>query len=96
MKEQKKRFFNGIETPFAQQVYAVVARIPKGSVLTYKEVAQRAGSARAARAVGNILHRNRDVRVPCHRVVCTDGRPGGYAWGSAKKKALLKKEGAVL
>lgn len=80
---------------FAEKVYAVVARIPKGSVLTYKEVARRAGSPRAARAVGNILNRNPDPKnIPCHRVVRSDGDPGGYAWGRAKKAALLRREGA--
>lgn len=80
--------------PFTEKVYAVVAKIPKGCVLTYKEVARRAGNASAARAVGNIMHNNPDTKkVPCHRVVRSDGTPGGYARGSQKKIVILKKEG---
>lgn len=81
---------------FKEKVYAVVAKIPRGKVLTYKEVARRAGSPNAYRAVGNIMHNNPDTKkVPCHRVVRSDGDPGGYARGRAKKIAILKKEGAV-
>jgi len=81
---------------FTQKVYAVVARIPRGSVMTYAEVARRAGSPRAYRAVGNIMNRNPDTaRVPCHRVIRSDGTPGGYARGARKKIALLRREGAL-
>ena len=81
---------------FTEKVYAVVARIPRGSVLTYKEVASRAGRPKAYRAVGNIMHNNPDMkRVPCHRVVRSDGTPGGYARGTAKKIAILRREGAL-
>jgi O-6-methylguanine DNA methyltransferase len=79
---------------FTAKVHAVVAKIPKGSVLTYGEVARRAGNPRAARAVGNIMHNNPDTKkVPCHRVVRSDGTPGGYARGTKKKIALLRSEG---
>ncbi len=79
---------------FSARVYEAVSRIPKGSVLTYKEVAEAAGRPDAARAVGNALNRNRDTeRVPCHRVVRSDGKLGGYAWGSKRKAELLRKEG---
>lgn len=81
---------------FTERVYAVVARIPRGSVLTYKEVARRAGYPGAARAVGNALNKNPDTgKVPCHRVVRSDGVPGGYARGASKKLSILKKEGAL-
>ena len=80
---------------FTEKVYAVVAKIPKGSVLTYKEVARRAGSPSAARAVGNIMHNNPDTKkVPCHRVVRSDGTPGDYARGAKKKIEILRREGA--
>ena len=57
----------------------------------------RAGRPNAARAVGNILNRygGMDVGVPCHRVIRSDGTPGGYAWGPKKKIAMLKKEKAL-
>ncbi len=81
---------------FTEKVYAVVAKIPRGRTLTYKQVAERAGSPRAYRAVGNIMHGNPDTRrVPCHRVVRSDGDPGGYARGRAKKIAILRREGAI-
>ena len=80
---------------FVEKVYRVVAEISKGETLTYKKVARLAGSPRAYRAVGNILTKNYDPKIPCHRVVRSDGTPGGYNRGREKKKALLKKEGAV-
>lgn len=82
--------------PFTQRVYDVVAGIPKGKTMTYREVARRAGRPNAYRAVGNIMHHNPDTRrVPCHRVVRSDGTPGGYASGTKKKIALLRREGAL-
>jgi len=80
---------------FKEKVCAVVAGIPRGKTMTYREVARRAGNAKAARAVGNIMNKNRNPKVPCHRVIRSDGDPGGYAWGRAKKVALLKREGAI-
>lgn len=79
-------------TLFAKAVYDVVRGIPKGKTLTYKQVAERAGRPRAFRAVGNILNKNRDSHVPCHRVIRSDGAIGGYAWGTKKKAARLKQE----
>lgn len=78
---------------FTEKVRSVVRKIPKGKVLTYAEVARRAGSPGAVRAVGNILTKNRDPEVPCHRVVRSDGGVGGFFWGTAKKVEILKKEG---
>ena len=81
---------------FTERVYDVVAKIPRGETMTYAEVARRAGSPRAARAVGNIMHNNPDTkRVPCHRVICSDGTPGGYARGTRKKIEMLRREGAI-
>jgi len=81
---------------FKQRVLNTVARIPKGQTLTYARVAALAGSPKACRAVGNILNKNRDPNVPCHRVIRSDGKPGGYAFGgeSAKKK-ILHMEGSL-
>lgn len=87
----------GYRTPssFKNNVYKVVSKIPKGKVLTYKEVAHKAGSPKAYRAVGNILNKNYNPDIPCHRVVRSDGKTGGYNRGSERKKELLKKEKAV-
>ena len=81
---------------FKDRVLTVVAEIPKGEMRTYKEVAEAAGSSRAARAVGNIMKNNTNPYVPCHRVVKSDGSIGGYntVGGSKKKKEILKSEGA--
>lgn len=80
-----------------ERVYSVVSTIPEGRVSTYKEVAGAIGCARAWRAVGNALNKNRDTaKVPCHRVVKSDGRVGGYASGAGKKIALLLQEGVAV
>jgi O-6-methylguanine DNA methyltransferase len=85
-----------IHTDFAQKVYRIVKKIPKGKVLTYKEVASRAGKPKAYRAVGNILNKNYDPKIPCHRVIRSDGKIGGYNRGVVNKRKILKKEGANL
>jgi len=71
----------------------VVKKIPEGKVLTYKIVAKLAGSPLAWRVVGNILNKNRDPKIPCHRVIKSNGEIGGYNQGIKKKIALLGKEG---
>jgi len=81
---------------FSQKVYEVVSRIPKGKVLTYQEVAELAGKPKGWRAVGNILKKNRDKKIPCHRVIMSDGKIGGYNKGEKKKEYLLCKEGMVI
>lgn len=80
---------------FREKVYDVVAKIKKGQVLTYSEVAKRAGRPGAARAVGTAMSQNTDTkRVPCHRVVRADGSIGEYAFGGTKAKfEKLKREG---
>ena len=80
---------------FQQKVYEVVKNIPKGRVLTYKQVAEKMGNPNAARAVGNALNKNRSKDVPCHRVIRSDGKTGGYYWGVAAKVKILKKEKAI-
>ena len=78
---------------FQEKVYAIVKKIPKGKVLTYQEVARRAGKPMAYRAVGNILSKNIDPMVPCHRVIRSDGKIGGYRDGKVAKIKILKREG---
>lgn len=82
---------------FTEKVFAVVKKIPKGKVLTYKQVATKAGSPRAFRAVGSALKTNFDQKIPCHRVVKSNGELGNYNRGGtpAKRKILLK-EGVPL
>jgi methylated-DNA-[protein]-cysteine S-methyltransferase len=79
-----------------EKVLETVAKIPRGRIVTYKEVARRAGNAAASRAVGNLMKNNYDPKVPCHRVVRSDGSMGGYNRGGVKTKiALLRREGAI-
>jgi O-6-methylguanine DNA methyltransferase len=80
-------------TPFAKEVYKVVMAIPLGEVRTYKWVATKAKRPRAAQAVGQILKRNPyPLIIPCHRVINSDNRLGGYIFGEKKKKNLLELE----
>lgn len=81
---------------FKDRVYATVKKIPRGSTLTYKQVAKLAGSPRAYRAVGTILSKNYDPKIPCHRVIKSNGDIGEYNRGHRKKISILKAEGYVL
>jgi len=81
---------------FADRVRDVVRKIPKGTTMTYKQVATRAGNPNAARAVGAVMRTNYLDDVPCHRVVHSDGSIGNYnRGGSEKKKEILRREGAI-
>ncbi len=87
---QKKSFYS--------KVYKVVKKIPKGKILTYKQVAKLAGSPNAYRAVGSAMKNNPDIKtIPCHRVVGSDGKMHGYSAGQGilSKIKLLKKEGII-
>jgi len=77
---------------FREKVLRIVQTIPRGKTLTYAEVAKRAGNPRAYRAVGNILNTNYDPKIPCHRVVRSNGSIGGYNRGAAKKHQMLQRE----
>jgi O-6-methylguanine DNA methyltransferase len=77
---------------FEKRVYEACKRIPRGSVVTYSEIARAIGSPRASRAVGNALNKNPFSSVPCHRVIRNDGSVGGFAHGTNRKVELLKKE----
>ncbi len=80
---------------FRQKVLHVVSMIPKGTVLTYAAVAERAGYPGAARAVGTVMRLNHDESVPCHRVIRSDGSLGQYNRGDGRKRELLQEEGAI-
>lgn len=81
---------------FKIRVLEIVKNIPEGKTMTYKEVASLAKSPMAARVVGNILNKNYNPRIPCHRVICSSGLAGGFNRGVEVKKSLLKKEGISL
>ena len=80
---------------FKEKVLEVVRKIPKGRVMTYKEVAKRSGNIGASRAVGSILKKNYDLGIPCHRVIRSDGTLGEYNRGREEKLKKLKAEGAI-
>lgn len=80
--------------PFQQDVLRATARIPRGRVTTYRGLAESLGREKAARAVGNALATNPfPLIIPCHRVIRSDGRIGGFAGGAGMKRKLLELEG---
>ncbi|MFI5279515.1 MAG: methylated-DNA--[protein]-cysteine S-methyltransferase [Gemmatimonadales bacterium] len=82
---------------FSRKVLEAAIRIRPGHVLSYTEIAAKAGNARASRAAGNALHDNPiAIVVPCHRIVRSDGSLGGYGGGLPAKEWLLQHEGATL
>jgi len=82
--------------PFNERCYALLRKVPKGKVTTYKSIANALGTS-AYRAVGNAMNKNSNAPiVPCHRVVNSDGKLGGYALGLNKKKQILKSEGVTI
>jgi methylated-DNA-[protein]-cysteine S-methyltransferase len=81
---------------FAQGVLRATAGVPFGSVTTYRQMAEAAGSPRASRAAGNALGSNPiPIVVPCHRVLHSGGGLGGYAGGLDRKRYLLSLEGSL-
>lgn len=78
---------------FAQKVYDKLIEVPKGFVTTYKDLAYAIG-CRAYRAVGTAMNKNPYApQVPCHRVIASSGKIGGFAYGEHAKEELLRKEG---
>ena len=83
-------------TKFQMNVLEAIMDIPYGKTWTYKQVAEIIGHPNAVRAVGNALHTNPiQVIIPCHRVVTSKGKIGGYALGTDLKRRLLCMEGAI-
>jgi len=81
---------------FNQKVWALTARIPKGQVVTYAQIARQL-KTRGYRAVGNALNKNPYApAVPCHRVVGSDGKLTGFAGGLEKKQRMLQREGVSI
>lgn len=86
----------GSHSDFRTRVIRVVRRIPSGRVATYGDVARVAGRPRAWRAVGTIMRTCDQPGVPCHRVIASGGRLGGYGGSEALKAALLRAEGILV
>jgi methylated-DNA-[protein]-cysteine S-methyltransferase len=81
---------------FNEKVWALTARVPRGKVTTYAQIARALGSE-AYRAVGNALNRNPYApAVPCHRVVGSNGSLTGFAGGLRKKQKMLESEGVTI
>lgn len=78
------------------KVYELVKKIPKGKVTTYGEIATALGNLRYARAVGRILNKNSNKDVPCHRVIYSNGKIGGFKYGIKRKISLLRNEGIII
>ena len=83
-------------TKFQIKVWKAISKIPRGQVRTYKELAKSIKKPKAARAVANACGKNPyPIKIPCHRVIRSDGSLGGYSGkgGISTKKDILKKEG---
>ena len=79
---------------FSEKVFKSCKKIPRGRVTSYKEIAVSLHKSNASRAVGNAVGKNPiPLKVPCHRVVRSNGSLGGYIHGTAKKRKLLRAEG---
>lgn len=86
-------------TDFEKQVWTEIKKIPKGQTLTYKELAIKIGKPKAYRAVASACAKNPLlITIPCHRVIRSDGKIGGYKGvkGIERKKKLLESEGVNL
>ncbi len=80
-------------TSFQLAVWQDLLSVPAGKVTTYLNIAKRVGRPRAARAVGKAVGSNPILYViPCHRVICSNGKLGGYRWGVERKIKILNKE----
>jgi O-6-methylguanine DNA methyltransferase len=81
-------------TDFERKVLIATSSIKKGAVKSYRQIAIEIGHPNAYRAVGTALKNNPlPVKIPCHRVIRSDGKIGGYAYGRKRKVVLLKREG---
>jgi AraC family transcriptional regulator of adaptative response/methylated-DNA-[protein]-cysteine methyltransferase len=87
---------DAVGTTFQRRVWAALAAIPPGETRSYRDIAEMIGSPGAARAVAQACAANRvAIAVPCHRVVRSDGKPGGYRWGAERKRRLLLQEAST-
>ena len=78
-------------------MYKELLKVPKGKVTTYGELAKAVGLKNGQRAIGRIMNKNPfPVIVPCHRVILSSGKVGGYAWGEKIKTHMLSQEGVKI
>ena len=83
-----------VGTPFQQKVWRAMQKIPKGETRSYAWIARKIGRPKAVRAVANACGANPyPIRIPCHRVIRSDGSLGGFTGGVKLKRKLLAKEG---
>lgn len=81
---------------FTEKVYKKLRKVPKGKVITYKELAHSVNS-KAYRAIGAAMNKNPYApKVPCHRVINSNGNVGKFATGTANKIKMLKREGIII
>jgi len=80
-----------------EKVYKKLLEVPRGMVTTYGDLAKAVGIKNGQRVIGRIMNKNPyPVIVPCHRVIKSDGKIGGYAWGEKIKTNMLSKEGVKI
>jgi len=86
-----------MSTEFEEKVYKLLRKVPRGKITTYAELARAVQVSGGARAIGNAMNKNPYApKVPCHRVVKSDGTVGGFAHGVKKKIEMLEKEGVAI
>ena len=80
-----------------KKIYKKLLEVPKGKITTYGELAKAVGLKNGQRTVGKIMNKNPyPVIIPCHRVIKSDGKIGGYAYGEEIKSDMLTREGIVI
>lgn len=80
-----------------KKIYKKLLEVPRGKITTYGELANAVGLKNGQRAVGKIMNKNPyPVIIPCHRVVMSDGKIGGYAYGEHIKAKMLNDEGVKI
>lgn len=83
-------------TSFQLKVWDALLKIPKGQTRSYAEIASVVGSPKAVRAVGTACGKNKiALLIPCHRVLGSKGKLGGYRWGTERKRAILDWEATL-
>ena len=93
--------FDGLQvrqpgSAFSQKAWRAMRKIPSGKIISYSQLAVKAGSPAAVRAAGTACGRNAIAPIiPCHRIIRSDGSLGNYGYGVSKKSWLLRHEGAI-